>query len=158
MKTIASILCVVVVALTAAAAGATDRLAIAVEGSYLLLQDDNYQRILTFDRGGNVSQVSDQQPLLGFTVGQGAWEQTGPDSVTAKVVDFAYDPKDGHLIGPSVIVYSLTFGDQASGAYQTVTGSYAGEQYAEGQNPLDPTDPPISTFGIEFKGQRITAK
>ncbi len=33
----------------------------AIEGTYLLIQNDKYQRVLSFDRGGNIAQVSDQQ-------------------------------------------------------------------------------------------------
>ena len=73
IKPIALILCFVLVAMGVTDVRATDRVAIAVEGAYLLIQDDKYQRVLLLDRGGTVSQVSEQEPLIGFTSGQGAW-------------------------------------------------------------------------------------
>ena len=45
--------------------------AIVFEGAYLLIQDDNFQRILSLDRSGTITQVSDQEPLFGFTAGLG---------------------------------------------------------------------------------------
>jgi len=128
----------------------------AFEGAYLLVQHDGYQRIVTLEPGGTVSQVSDQQPLLGFTSGHGAWRSTGRDKVQARVIDFSYELEENAPVGPSLIVYDLAFSDLVSGKYQTVTGQFAGAQYATGQNPLNPTEAPVRTFGIPFKGQRIT--
>ncbi len=156
MKRLASLLGLLLTAALATPAGANDRVAIAFEGAYLLLQDDGFQRILSLDRGGIVSQVSDQQTLIGFSEGRGTWKQVGPDSIRARVIDFAFDPKDGTRAGPSVIDYELTFSDLRAGAYQTVTGSYAGKQYGTGVNPLDATEAPVRTYGVDFKGQRIT--
>lgn len=158
MKPWLSILCCILVAMTATGVRAADDLARAIEGSYLLIQDDEYQRVLSFDRGGTVSQVSEQQPLLGFTSGQGAWEQTGPDTVVARVIDFNFGLDDGKPTGASLIVYTLTFSEPLSGNYQQITGTYAGKNFAVGQNPLNPAEPPAREFGIGFTGQRITAK
>jgi len=158
MKQLLSLFCCVIVALSASGVRAADDLAIAIEGSYLLIQDDEYQRVLAFDRGGTVSQVSEQQPLLGFTSGEGAWEQTGPDTVIARVVDFNFSLDDGKPTGTSLIVYTLTLSELVSGKYQQVTGTFAGKNFAVGQNPLNPAEPPAREFGMGFTGQRITAK
>ena len=83
MKALAGILGLVLAIALAAPAGATDRAAIAFEGAYLLLQDDGFQRVLSLDRSGNVSQVSDQQSVIGFSEGRGTWQQVGPDSIRA---------------------------------------------------------------------------
>ena len=68
----------IVAMVIAAESRATDSESIAVEGTYFLLQEDGFQRVLTFDRGGNISQISDQETLIGFTTSQGAWVQSGP--------------------------------------------------------------------------------
>ena len=158
MKPLFSLLFCGVVALTATGARAADDVATAIEGAYLLIQDDEYQRVLSFDRGGTVSQVSEQQPLMGFTSGQGAWEQTGPETVVARVIDFNFGLDDGKPTGTSLLVYKLTFSDPVAGKFQQITGAYAGKNFAVGQNPLNPAEPPAREFGISFTGQRITAK
>lgn len=79
----------------AGAATADEKQEMAVTGSYLMTQDDNFQRVITFAPGGGLLQVSDQQTLLGFSSGQGTWKQTGPDTVSARVIDFTFDKKTG---------------------------------------------------------------
>ena len=159
IKRFAAMLSVVVVATAFAADGvAADPFAVAIEGPYFLTQSDNYQRVLSFDSGGAVAQVSDQQALIGFTGGQGAWTQVGADHATARVVDFSYARDGGKPIGPSIIVYDLKFSDLKGGKYGKVSGSLSGKEYAEGQDPLHPTAPPIRTFHIGFTGERIAAK
>lgn len=167
MKRLALTLCVVFGAMAGGEAKATDDFAVAVEGAYLLVQEDEFQRILSFERTGNVASVSDQQASYGFTSGQGAWKRTGQSEVTATLVDFSYSIEDGSALGPSLIVYVMTFSDEVAPGpddwdrarkFQTVTGSYSGKQYAFGQNPLAPTEPATREFGIGFVGQRITAE
>jgi hypothetical protein len=157
IKQLASILSIVVVAIATDAAAA-DPFAMAIEGPYLLIQDDKYERVLSFDSGGTVAQVSDQQALIGFTGGQGAWAQAGADHATARVIDFSYAQDGGKPIGPSVTVYDLKFSDLAGGKYGKVGGSLSGKVYAKGQDPLHPTAPPVRTYSIPFTGERITAK
>ena len=128
----------------------------AFAGAYLLVQHDGYQRIVTLGSDGIVTQVSDQEPVLGFTGGRGAWQQTGPDKARARVIDFSYELADNARVGPSLIVYDLDFADPVDGKYQKVSGRFAGKQFAVGQNPLTPSEPPIGTYGIAFQGQRIT--
>ena len=157
MRRLAKVLGVVLAVLAGGPVHASDRFAISVEGAYLLLQEDAYQRVLSLDRGGTVSQVSNQQPFVGFTSGRGAWKQVGPNRVVAKLVDFNFDLENGKPVGTSVIVYDLTFSESKDGLYQRVSGTYSGEVYANGQNPLDPTEPAVRTFGVGFAGKRIVA-
>ena len=158
MKRIAVLACLLLALVRIGDVAADDSAANAFEGAYLLIQDDKFQRILSLDRAGTITQVSDQEPLLGFTGGLGAWQQTGPESVRARVIDFSYEGEEGKPTGPALIIYDLTFSDLVNGKYQKVSGLYAGEQFAPGQDPLNPSEPPIRTFGIAFKGQRITAE
>lgn len=74
------------------------------------------------------------------------------------MIDFSYRPEDNAPVGPTLIIYEFAFSDLVSGKYLKVTGRFAGEQYANGQNPLNPTEPPMRTFGIAFQGQRIAAE
>jgi hypothetical protein len=156
LKTIG--VCLGILSLGAIAAGASDRDALEVEGSYVLYQQDGNQRALSFDRSGNVTQASDLETVVGFTSGVGAWEQTGPDSVTARIVDFTFDIDTGKPMGPAIVEYDLTFGDLVQGKYQTVTGSISGGQYDVGQDPLAPTKAPYRDFRYTFEGKRINAK
>ena len=158
MKRFALLVCLMLALVRAGDVAAEDDAALAFAGACLLLQDDKFQRILSLDRAGTITQVSDQEPLIGFTAGLGAWQQTGPDSVRARVIDFSYEVDGGKPSGPALIIYDLTFSDLADGKYQMVSGLYAGEQFAVGQDPLNPSEPPIRSFGIAFKGQRITAE
>ena len=155
MKRLVPVLCLLCAVIYAGSTRAEEQ-AIAIEGTYLLLQSDMYQRVLSFDRGGNVAQVSDQQTLIGFTVGRGAWKQTGKNTVQARVIDFAFDLTSGKRIGPSLITYNLTFTDLESGHYQKISGSYSGKVFPVGENPLAPKKPAIQSFGIEFKGKRVS--
>ena len=159
MKTImVTSVCVAILALSAIDAGASDRDALAVEGSYVLYQEDGYQRVLSFDRSGNLVQASDLESSYGFTSGVGAWEQTGPDSAKARIIDFNYSRDTGKPTGPAVADYDFTFGDLVEGKYQTFAGTLSGKQYDVGQDPLAPTKDPIREFGIPFKGKRINAE
>ncbi len=137
-------------------AGAQDDEAAMIAGSYLLHQSDGYFRILTFDADGQVSQVSDQERLLGFSAGQGAWSARGDGQAAAQVVDFAYDRDSGAPSGPNLIVYTLAFGDAADGKYQSVAGSYAGKDWGAQVDPFD-AGAPMREFGIDFTGRRIPA-
>jgi len=129
----------------------------AAVGVYLLTQTDGPLRLLTLDRGGTASQVSPQQTTLGFTAGQGAWGRTGHTEVTARIVDFDFDPLDGKPAGATVIHYVVTLSDLELSGFQRVTGRYAGKQYALGQDPLDPNAKPVRSFGVDFTGRRVRA-
>ena len=158
MKRLASIFCLLIVSVGTAPVGATDRSAIAIEGTYLVVQDNKFQRILSFERGGNVTLVSNQQYLIGFTTGKGAWEEIGRGRVRARIIDFNFKQDSGEPIGSAIIIYELTFTDLKDGLYQSVSGSSTGEQYSANQNPLTTTESPTRKFGSGFKGRRITAQ
>ncbi|WP_136660951.1 hypothetical protein [Nitratireductor sp. XY-223] len=154
---------VLATALVAALAIPTAALAVesdssTIDGAYLLRQSDEHQRVLTFESGGTVSQISDQQNAVGYTSGLGSWTKTGPGSVTASIVDFNQpDPVDsGH--GPSMIVFDLTFSNPVDGSYQYVSGTFSGEAFATGQDPLKPSEAPVRSFGTNFEGTRIVAE
>ena len=156
LKTIG--VCIAILSLGTSAAGASDRDALEIEGSYILYQDDGHQRVLSFDRSGNVIQASDLETVVGFTSGLGAWERTGPDSARARVVNFNFNVDTGNPMGSAVVEYDLMFRDLVQGKYQTVTGSISGGQYDIGQDPLAPTKEPYRKFRYTFEGKRITAK
>jgi hypothetical protein len=158
MKQLVSVLCFLCAVIYTGSVRAAEQQAMAIEGSYLLLQNDKYQRVLSFDHGGNVAQISDEQSLIGFTEGLGAWKQIGPNQIQAQVIDFSFDPKSGKRIGPSLIVYDLTFTDLKSGHYQKVNGSFSGKVFPLGENPLASEKPAIQSFAIGFKGERVSFK
>ena len=158
MKRLTAALCIALGVATATDGMAADPFTLAIEGPYLLIQANDYQRVLTFHASGAVVQVSDQQAAIGFTAGQGAWTQVGADHATARVVDFSYDLSTGKRAGPSVIVYDLNFSDLADGKYAKVAGSLSGKVYPPGENPLNPAVAPVRTFSVGFTGQRMTAK
>jgi hypothetical protein len=154
--TIVTGLCAAVLALSTIGAGASDRDALEIEGSYVMYQEDGYQRVLSFDRSGNVVMASDLEAVYRFTGGVGAWEQTGPDSAKARIIDFNYN-RDGQPAGPAVVDCDFTFDDLVQGKYQTFSGTISGKQYDVGQDPLAPTKDAIREFGNPFTGKRITA-
>lgn len=158
MRQLASVLCFLCAVVYTGSVQAAEQQAMAIEGTYLLLQNDKYQRVLSFERGGNVVQVSDEQALIGFTEGLGAWKKIGPNKIQARVVDFSFDPKSGNRIGPSLIVYNFTFTDLKSGHYQKISGSFSGKVFPLGENPLTPEKPAIQSFGIGFRGERVSFK
>jgi hypothetical protein len=158
MKQLATVLCFLCAVIYAGMVRAAEQEPMAIAGTYLLRQDDNYLRILSFDRDGNVAQISDQQTLIGFTEGRGAWKEIEPNKFQAQVIDFAFDPKSGKRIGPSIIVYDLSFTDLESGHFQKISGSYSGKVFPVGENPLAPKKPAIQSFGIGFKGERVSFK
>jgi hypothetical protein len=150
--------CAAVLALSALAASASDRDALEIEGSYHLIQDDGHQRVVSFDRSGNAVQASDLETVVGFTSGVGAWENTGPDSARARLINFNFNTDTGQPMGSAIVTYDLNFGDLVQGKYQSVTGSIAGEQYEVGQDPLAPTKEPYRRFDFTVTGKRITAE
>ena len=127
----------------------------AIEGTYLLIQPNESQRVLSLNPGGAVSLVSQGQQVRGYTSGLGSWKMTGPDSARAAIIDFN-DPaaSDGNN-GASQIVYELTFSDEVEGQFQSVTGQFSGQAFAKGQNPLADNAEPARTFRNQFDGMRV---
>lgn len=156
MKALKSCLCFALL-ISATGVAVADDANVAIEGSYLLIQEDKYQRVLSLGSGGVALHAASEETVVGFTGGQGAWAQTGTGSANAKVVDFTYTLGDGKPIGPTVTRYELTFSDEESGQYQKVEGVFTGAQHAAGQNPLTTKEQPLRTFQVRFTGQRITA-
>lgn len=158
MKAIGNGLSVAILLLGTIAASASDRDALEIEGSYILYQDDDHQRVLSFDRSGNVVQASNLETVVGFTSGVGAWEQTGPDTATARIINFNFNVDTGQPMGSAVVNYEFTFGDLVQRRYQTVAGHVSGGQYDVGQDPLAPTKNPYREFRFAFEGKRIAVK
>jgi hypothetical protein len=126
-------------------------------GVYLLVQKDGYRRLLTLAPDGTASQVGEQQATLGFTTGHGTWGRTGEAEVTAQIIDFDYDLRDGKSTGSTLIRYVLTLSGVRPGGFQHVAGAFSGKQYPPGQSPLDAGTKPVRQFGVEFTGQRVPA-
>ncbi len=137
---------------------AADKMPTAMEGSYLILQADKYQRVLSLGLAGLASQVSNQQALIGFTAGQGAWHITGKNTASGRIVDFTYSQTDEKPAGPALVTYSLTFSEEGDAGFQKITGEISGKQFSVGQNPLDPEEKPVGTFKIPLTGQRIAVE
>jgi len=156
MKQLVSVLCFLYAVIYTGSVQAAEQQEMAIEDTYLLLQNDKYQRLLSFDRNGNVVQISDEQSLIGFTEGLGAWNKVGPNKIQARVIDFSFDPKSGKRIGPSLIVYNLTIADLESGHYRKISGSFYGKVFPLGENPLTSEKPAIQSFEIWFKGERVS--
>ena len=121
------------------------------------IADSQRLRVVTLTKGGNFFSTAQQLVFLGFDDDRGTWKETGRNEITTVSIQMAYDSSTLELIGATKVVYVLTFGDEENGRFQTVTGgTVSGERFALGQNPLNPTEPPISMFseGIS-EGQRI---
>lgn len=157
MKSNLLCVCLLAVSLTGGSAFAEEVSSQAMEGSYLLLEDNGYQRVISLGPGGIARQVSAEQTVVGFTAGQGAWKATGTDSAKVRIVDFTYNTGDGKPIGPSVAVFELRFADQKDGLFQRLSGLLDGAQHATGQNVLSSDVQPLRTYRTRFSGQRIIA-
>ncbi len=156
MKPLLSCLCAVLLALMSGIAAADDDPATAMQGSYLLFQNDKYQRVLSLGAGGVAQQVSEEETVVGFTSGQGNWAATGTNTANVKIIDFTYNLGDGKPVGPTVTVFELRFADQANGKFQKVEGVFNGAQHARGQDVLTTESQPLRTYRVRFSGQRIT--
>ncbi|MEO0977217.1 MAG: hypothetical protein AAFY24_08165 [Pseudomonadota bacterium] len=156
MKTLlpAAILAGALTAAPAAFAANTDTTA--MEGTYLLVQPNESQRLLALNPGGSVSLVSQGQQVRGYTSGLGTWEMTGPDSARAAIIDFNDPARESDSNGASQIVYELNFSGENNGRFESVAGSFTGKAFAKGQNPLADDAKPSRRFANQFDGTRIT--
>ena len=127
----------------------------AVEGTYILLQKDGFQRALSLFRGGIVAQVSEQEKLFSYTSGLGSWKRTGDNRVRARIIDFEYDPDKGTPTGVALVDFEITFSKEASSQYQALSGTLSVRSYATGQNPLSPSEAPTRTYNAAFTGSRV---
>lgn len=125
-------------------------------GSYLLIQSDGFQQLLTLTTGGTVfSQVSGQRtPPNPFGDQQGAWVRTGEREITIKTLDFTYDSETGAFTGYG----RSTFTGEFDNDFNEFVGEVFVEILGSDQDPLNPDAEPIRTFGpLAFESSRITA-
>jgi len=123
-------------------------------GTYLWVEDGFSQRVVTLNRDGTFSSVSQAASTFGFTDGLGSAKQTGKREVTATQIDFNFD-EDGTPTGVTRVVFSMIFGDKKKGRFQTVSGTLLGETFGPDENPLEPEGVPTSGFNFTFTGQRV---
>ena len=128
----------------------------AAAGTYLIMQNDGFQQLLTLADGRVAfSQNSDQRSLPApFGDQQGAWKVTGDREVKVRTLDFVYDFDDGTLTGYGLSTFIGTFDMD----FSEFTGTVLVEIFGTEQDPLDPDEEPGNTFGpISFDGRRVTA-
>ena len=125
-------------------------------GSYLLIQSDGFQQLLTLTtRGTAFSQNSGQREGSDpFSDQQGAWKHTGKREITIKTLDFTLGPDTGAFTGYGRSTFIVTFNND----FDELTGEVFVEIFSSEQDPLDPNAVPLNTFGpVTFEGKRITA-
>ncbi|MEM9107678.1 MAG: hypothetical protein AAGC96_18705 [Pseudomonadota bacterium] len=127
----------------------------AIDGTYLLIQDNEAQRVLALKPGGSASLISQGQQVRGYTSGLGSWAMTGPDSARVTVIDFNDPANEADGNGASQIVFDLIFSDAVDGQFHSVSGHFSGQVFARGQNPLAADALPARTFGTRFDGMRV---
>lgn len=132
-----------------------DAFAKAVEGTYILFQKDEFRRALSLFRGGIVSQVSEQERLLGYSSGLGSWIRKGADQIGARVIDFEFDLDDGTPTGVALVDFDITFSQEALTQFQALSGTLTVRAYATGQNPLDPSEAPTRAYNEALTGSRV---
>ena len=142
--------------LSAPSAAANDRIGWRFVGTYLWVEDESFQRVVTLHRDGTFSSISQAGPTFGFTGGLGSATQTGKREITATQIDFNFDA-DGNATGVTRAVFVMTFDEKRGGRFQTVQGSLAGETFAPGEDPLDPASTPADTFEFDYVGERVPA-
>ncbi len=128
-----------------------------VEPLFSDIPDSQRLRVVTLTKDGNFLATSQKTIFLSFDDDSGTWEKTGNNEITTVSIQFRYDDSTLDLLGTSRVVYVLTFGDKENGRFQTVTGgTVSGERFALGQDPLNPTEEPISMFSVGIsEGQRV---
>lgn len=127
----------------------------AIDGTYLLIQENESQRVLALKPGGSASLISQGQQVRGYTSGLGSWAQTGPGSARATIIDFNDPSDEAEGNGASQLVFDLDFSDTVDGQYHSVSGHFSGQAFARGQNPLAADAVPARTFGTRFDGMRV---
>lgn len=127
----------------------------AVEGTYILFQNDGSQRALSFFRGRNVVQVSGQEKFFGYTSGLGSWMRTGAHHIKARVIDFEFDRNEDTPTGVALVDFDITLSEEVGTQYQALSGTFSVRSYAAGQDPQRPTELPIRTFSDSFTGSRV---
>lgn len=125
-------------------------------GSFLIRQSDGFQQLLTLNAGGVAfSQNSNQRELPApFGDQQGAWKSTTEQDIKVTTLNFVYDFDEGSFTGYGLSTFTGSFDDQ----FNELTGNVFVEIFGPEQDPLDPDEEPVNTFGpFTFEGPRITA-
>ena len=129
-----------------------------IAGTYLLREcvegDDRvFLRLVTVMSDGTwlSSHARQHSREFGFTNQQGVWLTTGPNEITAKAMDFNYNPLSGDPTAVSRVGFVMRLNPDS----QEVRGEMFGERYHLDQNPLNTEEVPLATFGNTFTGQRI---
>ena len=132
-----------------------------VAGTYLITfdredEDPTFRRLVTLTAHGTWLSVDAHQysDAFTFTDQQGAWKRSGPREMTARVIDFSYNPAGGDPNGVTRIRFVVRF----TSNFQEVHGTMFGETFPAEENPLDPEGPPLGTFEATFTGQRVTVE
>jgi hypothetical protein len=114
-------------------------------------------RLLTLSADGILSSIQSIQfsggaGSLGFSNQQGVWRRTGDETVSAQVLDIAYDIATGAFAGMTVATYKLTFLEER----QRVQGTVTGKIYPVGADPLHPGSvDPSAEFEDTFEATRV---
>ena len=129
-----------------------------ISGTYLLREcvegDDRvFLRLVTVMADGTwlSSHARQHSREFGFTNQQGVWLTTGPNEITAKAMDFNYNPISGDPTAVSRVGFVMRLNPDSL----EVRGEMFGERYHLDQNPLNTEEVPVATFGNTFSGRRI---
>ena len=138
--------------------GRDGNLAKRLAGTYFLWEqvdhdDQIYFRLVTLMADGTwVSSHAYQHSRdFGFTIQQGVWEAIGPHAVSARVLDFNYNPVSGDPTGISKMGFIMQWRED----YREVHGNMYGERYRLDQNPLDADEVSKDNFYNSFTGRRL---
>ena len=129
-----------------------------IVGTYLLREsvegdDRAFLRLVTVMSDGTwlSSHARQHSTEFGFTNQQGVWLTTGSNEITAKAMDFNYNPVGGDPTAVSRVGFIMRLSEDS----QEVRGEMFGERYHLDQNPLNADEVPVATFGNTFTGRRI---
>lgn len=127
-----------------------------IAGTYLIKfdredEDPTFLRIVTLTSDGSWFSVDAHGHMFGFTTQQGAWKRTERREITAKVLDFNYNPFTGEPTGVSRLHFVMTF----TSDFQEVSEEFSGEEFKLDEDLFDPEDVQ-RTFEATFEGQRVT--
>lgn len=133
-----------------------------IAGTYIITPEvsPGPQDIVTLFADGNASVIVAEEfgggaGGLGFSNSQGAWQQVGERQIRLTVLNTTFNLADGSFAGLALVNYDLMFNE----TFQTFMGSFAGNIYAPGVNPLAPGDAePTAAFEGIIEGQRVTVQ
>ncbi len=141
--------------------GSDENLRKRLAGSYFLWEgahndDQIFFRLVTLMADGtwNSSHAHQQSKDFAFTIQQGVWEAIGPREVSARGMDFNYNPVGGDPHGVSKIGFVMEWSED----YQAVRGNIYGERFRLDQNPFNPDEISKANFGNGFTGRRLRVR